>query len=107
MVAPPRDEQTHVRTHLAALRQERGIRQTEMAAAIGVSPTTYRRLERGQMSNPPLRYLTNAAILLRVDLEDVIEDEWREWLVVDDLTASEPPDPRRLWRKRRDLLDGA
>lgn len=56
------------------------------------------------MANPPLRYLANAAILLRVELEDLIEDEWRAWQAFDPVTAPEPRDPDTLWRKRRDLL---
>ncbi len=75
-----------------------------MAHAIGVSIATYRRLERGQLENPPLRYLVNAAIVLRVPLEDVIEPAWREWLALDPVSAPDPPDLRRLWRKRLELL---
>lgn len=101
-----KDDQTRVRTHLAALRAERGITQDEMAHAIGISPAAYRRLERGGNKSPSLRYLVNAAIVLDVQLDDVIEDEWREWLALDPITAPEPPDRSRLWRKRRELLDG-
>jgi hypothetical protein len=32
------------------------------------------------MLNPPLRYLVNLSIVLGCELDDLIEDEWREWL---------------------------
>lgn len=45
----------------------------------GISVATLRRLERGQMDNPPLRYLQNLAIALEVKLDTLIEPGWREW----------------------------
>jgi hypothetical protein len=54
-----------------------------MALATGPSVATYQRLERGEMSNPPLRYLVNCAIVRKVELDEVIEDEWREWYPFD------------------------
>lgn len=67
------------RTKLGALRHESGLAQAEIAEAIGVSLPTYQRLERGNMENPPLRYLQNLALLYGVRLEAVLEDGWREW----------------------------
>lgn len=107
MAAARKTNPTWARTRLAALRADRGIPQAQMAHAIGVSATTYRRLERGHIDNPPLRYLVNAAIVLRVELDDVIDDKWREWLVLDPIAAPEPPDLHRVWRKRRELLGDA
>jgi len=86
------------RTRLARLRQQRGVRPEEMAVACGFSLSTYRRLEAGRMTNPPLRYLANAAIALGVPLEDVVEDEWREWMIFDATSAPTPPRPGRFWR---------
>ena len=59
--------------------------------------STYRRLERGSYRNPPLRYLTNCALALGLELEDVIEDDHRLWYVFH-VKASAPPDPKRFWR---------
>lgn len=72
--------------------------QEELAEAIGISVPTYRRLERGQTDNPPLRYLVNAALALGVELDALIEDEWREWKALND-TATEAPDPDTFWRR--------
>jgi DNA-binding Xre family transcriptional regulator len=97
-VSPRRPDQTDVRTKLAALRVQRGVTQAELAAAVGIALATYRRLERGRVPSPPLRYLSNCAIALGVELEDLIEDEWREWFVFDQHRAATPPSPDGLWR---------
>lgn len=87
--------QTRVETRLGAWRVRRGVTQAEMARATGLSLSTYRRLERG-MANPPVRYLANCALALGCRLEDLIEDEHRAWLVLDQ-RADAPPDPRGFW----------
>lgn len=94
-----RQDQTDIRTRLASARVRRGVTQAELAAAIGIALPTYRRLERGQMESPPLRYLTNAALALGVELDDLIEDEWREWFVFDAYRGPTVPDPARFWRR--------
>ncbi len=55
-------------------------------------------LEKGKYKNPPLRYLVNLAIALRCPygLDDLIEDDWREWLILDATQASRPPEPHEL-----------
>lgn len=74
--------------------------QTELATASGLSIATLRRLERGSIVNPPLRYLTNCAIVLGCPMEELVEDEWRQWLP---LAKPKPPtDPGALWHPRRD-----
>ena len=71
-------------TRLAIERVRAGITQVELARVSGVPLTTYRRLERGEMSNPPIRYLTNIALVLGVQLEQICEPEWLEWTVFDE-----------------------
>lgn len=93
-----RDPGTKPETRLARARMSRGVTQDELAAAIGISVPTYRRLERGQTDNPPLRYLVNAALALGVELDELIEDEWRTWLVLDSRAAA-PPAPDEFWRR--------
>jgi transcriptional regulator with XRE-family HTH domain len=66
-------------TRLAALRTKRGLTQAQFADEIGLSIATYQRLEEGRMSNPPIRYLVNAAIALEVELEAVCEPDWLQW----------------------------
>jgi hypothetical protein len=68
-----------------------------MAALTGMSVMTYRRLERAELDNPPLRHLVNCMLVLRarlpdVRLVDVLEPEWLQWLVLSD-DAREPPQP--------------
>jgi transcriptional regulator with XRE-family HTH domain len=55
----------------------------KLARLIGISVPTYQRLERGTMRNPPLRYPANAALALRVKLDAVVNDSWREWYPFD------------------------
>lgn len=73
--------------------------QNELAEASGISIATLRRLERGAMPNPPLRYLANCAIVLGCELEELIEEEWRTWLALSKEKA--PNDPEALWQPER------
>jgi transcriptional regulator with XRE-family HTH domain len=83
---------------LARVRMARGLTQEELAEAIGISLPTYRRLERKDMDNPGIRYLVNAALALGVELDLLIEDEWREWMVFDHKTPA-PPRADEFWRR--------
>ena len=71
----------------------------ELAEASGISIATLRRLERGAITNPPLRYLANCALVLGCPLEELIEEEWRQWLP---LAKPKPPaKPETLWQPER------
>jgi len=83
---------------LARVRLARGVTQEELADAIGISLPTYRRLERNDMDNPGIRYLANAALALGVELDVLIEDEWREWMVFDGQRHA-PPRYEEFWRR--------
>jgi hypothetical protein len=50
-----------------------------MSRLTGIASQTYWRLERGQLKNPPIRYLVNCAVVLDCGLEDVCEKEWLAW----------------------------
>jgi transcriptional regulator with XRE-family HTH domain len=92
-------KQTKVRTPLAEARVRRGMTQTEVAAAAGMSRTTYNKLERGGFEDPPLRYLNNCAIVLGVArVEELFEPRWREWFQPLPGDPSAPEDPSSLWR---------
>ena len=97
-----RDVQAKNETKLGRLRTERGVSQEELAEAVGISLATYRRLERGQLKNPPVRYLVNCAIALGVELEEILEPEWLEWMPTGVKTAK-PPDPEQFWQPGRYL----
>jgi transcriptional regulator with XRE-family HTH domain len=94
-----RDVQSKLATRLAERRIERGMSQRELADASGISIATLQRLERGLVENPPLRYLTNCALVLGCELDDLVEESWRTWLP---LARPEPPaDPDSLWKPGR------
>jgi transcriptional regulator with XRE-family HTH domain len=86
------------RTKLARIRLERAISQKALAEVTGLSIATYRRLERGEIKNPPLRYLVNCALALGVELDDVIDEEWKAWYVIS--RQAERP-PARGWLSGR------
>ena len=64
---------------LALFRHRAGISQVELARRMGLSIATYQRLEEGRITNPPLGYLVNAAIVLDVPLAWLIESGWLTW----------------------------
>jgi transcriptional regulator with XRE-family HTH domain len=78
-MSPADRERSLQRTRLAARRVGRNLSQAQLARLTGISARTIRRLEAGQMDNPPIRYLVNCAIVLSCELDDVIEPEWCEW----------------------------
>lgn len=69
----------HGKTKLARLRSARDLSINVAAARIGVNRATLWRLEQGQIDNPRLAWLVNAALFYGVALEDVIEDDWLQW----------------------------
>lgn len=79
------------KTKLARLRLARGLSQAQLAREVGLTRTTYWRLEAGHVPNPRLRMLVNCAIALDVELDAVIEDQWREWYPFDRAHAAQPP----------------
>jgi transcriptional regulator with XRE-family HTH domain len=88
------------RSRLAEWREKRGITQEELAVATGISTSTIRRLANPATlarANPPLRYLQNFALALGCDLDEIVEPEWKEWMVFD-TRRSKPPKPGTLWR---------
>jgi transcriptional regulator with XRE-family HTH domain len=84
-------------TRLAEWRKRRGVSQDDMAAAIGISRTTYQKLESGDDINPRLGYLINCALALDCDPYELIEDEWFAWTIFDE-RKPRPPKPERFWR---------
>lgn len=77
-----------------------GVTQQELADATGLSLATVYRLESGQVRNPKVRDLANCALALGLELDDVIEDEWREWTNLDGKHPA-PPDAARFLRPGR------
>jgi DNA-binding XRE family transcriptional regulator len=74
-----RHGKTKVESKLARLRIERGWTQAEMAEYANLAPKTYWKLERRQIPNPPVGYLAACARVLKVPLEEVVEDELLQW----------------------------
>jgi transcriptional regulator with XRE-family HTH domain len=67
------------RSRLYERRKAAGLSQRELAKQAGISLRTFQRIERLDVDNPPIRYLTNCAIVLGCELEDLVEPAWREW----------------------------
>jgi transcriptional regulator with XRE-family HTH domain len=94
------DRGVKAETRLARVRLASGLTQRDLVEATGMSRSVYWRLERGRIDNPPLRHLTNCALVLGVPVEELIEDEWRTtWLQLSPGGPSEPPDPKELRRR--------
>jgi len=94
---PARDDTgAKLSTRLAQVRDWRDATQEALAAHVGMSLSGYRRLERGELPNPPLRDLVNCAAALGVPLADVLEPEWLEWSGQD----PKPPD-HGFWPTRK------
>jgi len=75
-------------TRLRLAREAALASQRELAERAGIPIATYRRLERGEIRNPSVRLLVNCAIVLFRPVEELLDDEWLEWLPID---RSEPP----------------
>jgi len=69
---------TYSDTELAKARVAKRLTQAEMVKATGISRSTYCRLERGLIDNPPLRYLVNCAIELGCHWSELVEPEWEK-----------------------------
>ena len=67
------------RSRLYERRRAAGLSQRELAKRTGISLRTLQRIERLEVDNPPIRYLTNCAIVLGCELDDLVEPGWREW----------------------------
>lgn len=91
------DRGVHAETKLARARLASGFTQRDLVEATGIARSTYWRLERGRIPNPPLRYLTNCALVLGVPADELIEEEWRTtWLQLTPDAPAEPPDLHEL-----------
>jgi transcriptional regulator with XRE-family HTH domain len=57
-----------------------GVSQADLAEVTGISQRNLSRLENGEMTNPPLRYLVNCALALGLDdWRVLVEPEWEQW----------------------------
>jgi len=65
---PPRPTS---KSRLHERRRAVGLSQRELARQAGISLRTFQRIERLEVDNPPIRYLTNCAIALGCDVEDL------------------------------------
>lgn len=86
-------------TRLAEVRHWRGVTQEELADRVGMSHNTYRRLERDELPNPPLRSLVNCAKALGVPLDAVLEPNWLQWF------GGQPEPPEEGFWPTRELTE--
>lgn len=78
------------RSRLHQVRWSQRETQETMSRKTGIGLRAYRRLENGELKNPPIRYLVNCARVLRVELEDVCNPEWLAWTEFE-AGVKEPP----------------
>lgn len=97
-MAGVREQPAH--TNLARVRQRAGLTQQQLAKLSGLSLANLRRLERGELPNPPIRYLSNLALVLDVPLGEICEPEWLGWSRLAGV-GSKPPS-RQLVEQVRD-----
>jgi hypothetical protein len=74
-----------------------------LAEVTGVPITTIYKLEARKTTNPKFRHLRNLALAPGIPFDDLLEDDWKSWTVLD-ARAPEPPDLDELlgpWRHRR------
>jgi transcriptional regulator with XRE-family HTH domain len=90
--------QTKVETRLAEWRVKREMTQEEVAEATGISLSTYRRMERGLVANPPIGYVANCAVVLGCQPGDILEVHQRGWFQLRP-GLRRPADPSALWRR--------
>jgi DNA-binding XRE family transcriptional regulator len=69
-------DRTKAESKLAQARLAAGFTQEEMATRTSIPPSTYWRLERGRIANPPAGYIVACARALGVPIEDLIEEDW-------------------------------
>jgi len=75
--------------------------QAELAEVTGISLSSLKRLELGEIDNPPLRWLVNIGHAFGLaDVNELFEDEWWEWKELKP-GVRRPPDPRKLWNLDR------
>lgn len=86
------------RTKLAAWRIKRGATQPDMVRDTGISISHYQRMEDGDYQRLPYQQLLNCAIVLEVDLDELIEDEYKGWTVFSPDARKPPTVPR--WKAR-------
>jgi transcriptional regulator with XRE-family HTH domain len=82
-------------TAVGAWRVKRRVTQRGLALVTGIPLRTYKRLETGEISNPPVRYLINIAAALDVELPQLFEPGW-SWTTFN-TRANEPPDIAQLF----------
>ena len=78
-MTPADRERSAGATRIARARLKADLTQSQLAAATGLSLRTVQKLDRGEMTNPPIRYLANVAHVLDRDIWDLCEPEWLQF----------------------------
>ena len=74
---------------------KRGLNQRQMHEFTGVPLSSYQRLEAGKYVRVPYEQLKNCAIVLELDVEELLEERYKGWTVFSG-DAKEPPS-KRVW----------
>jgi transcriptional regulator with XRE-family HTH domain len=103
-VAARKHPQISVDTLLAERRVSKGVNQHELARQTGISLSSLKRLEHGDVTNPPLWWFINCARALNVELEEILDPELRAWRPGPHQAAAPPPPEWLTDRHERALL---
>lgn len=85
------------KTKLARWRLKRGATQMDIVRDTGIPLSTYQRLEAGDYQRPPVQALVNCAIVLEVELTDLLEEKFLCWHVFHHSAARAPKKPS--WKR--------
>jgi transcriptional regulator with XRE-family HTH domain len=69
------------KTLLAHWRIKRGMTQAKVAKLAGIPIATYRRLERGKITNPRVGWINNCAFVLQIDPAVLLRD-YADWVAL-------------------------
>ena len=89
---------TFMKNHIYMLRKKRGIKQYDMARALGVSPSYLSKIETDSQE-PTERFKVNVAKFLKTSLEKLFNDHHVEEIFPEFSTGL----TNKLWAKRREM----
>jgi transcriptional regulator with XRE-family HTH domain len=103
-VAARKQPQISFDSLLAEVRASKGVNQHELARQTGMSLSSLKRLEHGEVANPPLWWFINCARALNVELEEILDPKLLAWRPGPNAAAGPPPPEWLTDRHERALL---
>lgn len=84
------------KTKLAEWRLKRGVSQPDMVRDTGIPISTYQRIETGTYDRLPYQQLYNCALVLGVDVDELIDERFKRWTTFHPKAKAPPETPS--WR---------